>query len=108
MTLRALRVEDTARVEGTEIPSWVSDYPREERNLSAALSSGVKSVSPDDTARQPQTRHTRRSGPRRRTEPSIDAQLEELEAQYRHERRWDDLVDLYLSRIELLEGSTKA
>jgi tetratricopeptide (TPR) repeat protein len=109
MTLRALRVEQTAKVEGAEIPSWVPDYPLEEQNVSAALCSGVKSVSPDDTARQQEApRHARRSGAQRRTAPSIDAELVELEARYRAESRWDDLVNLYLSRIELLEGAPKA
>ena len=108
MTLRALRVEDTAKVEGSEIPSWDADYPREEQNLSAALSSGVKSLSPDDTAKQREApRHARRSGARRRTEPNLDAQLEELEKRYREERRWDDLANFYLSRIELLDGAPK-
>src|ERR1039458_318678 len=108
MTLRALRVEDTAKVDGSEIPSWDADYPREEQNLSAALSSGVKSLSPDDTAKQREPpRHARRSGARRRTEPNLDAQLEEREKRYREERRWDDLANFYLSRIELLDGAPK-
>src|SRR5579872_6766653 len=108
MTLRALRDDQTAEMEGTVIPSWVGEGPCEDQKFSAALSSGVKSVSPDDTAKQPDaSRQARRSGTRRRTEPDIDGQLRELEARYRQEERWDDLVDLYVSRIELLEGSPK-
>jgi tetratricopeptide (TPR) repeat protein len=109
MTVRALLEEDTASMEGNEIPSWVSGYPREGQNDSGALSSGVKEVNPDDTVEQPEApRHLRRNtGPRKRVELKADAVRDVLEQRYRQEGKWDDLVDLYIGRIEVVDDREK-
>jgi tetratricopeptide (TPR) repeat protein len=109
MTLRALREDAAAAMEGNEIPSWVGEYPHEERNDSGALSSGVKDISPDDTIEQPEApRHLRRStGPRKRVTLKADSVRDALEQRYRQEGNWDDLVDLYVGRIEVVDDREK-
>ncbi|HEY8038157.1 MAG TPA: hypothetical protein VIF15_00110 [Polyangiaceae bacterium] len=112
MTLRALRDDDTVQVEGTVIRSWGDDCPRGEQNPSdglSKLSSGVKSIGPDDTAQQPEApRHQpRSSGPRRRVTLTADSVRDALEQRYRLESNWDDLVDLYLGRIEAVDPPEK-
>lgn len=108
MRLRALRDAQPAAGEGPSIPSWVGACPREERNPATTLSSGVKVVSPDDTAQQPegseharQMRQVRRSTARRRSEGPRDSDRELLEDTYRREKKWDDLVELYTSLLEV-------
>src|ERR1700735_200343 len=112
MTVRALRDDDTAAMEGHEIPCGVGDCPREERNDSGSLadlreaascdsqdlSSGVKDIGPDDTVEQPEApRHVRRrTGPRKRVSLKADTVRDALERQYRHAGQWDELVDLYM------------
>ncbi len=105
MTVRALRDDDTAAMEGHEIPSWVADCPHEGQNDSQDLSSGVKDIGPDDTVEQPEApRHVRRrTGPRKRVSLKADAVRDALEKQYRHAGQWDELVDLYMGRIEAVE-----
>ena len=113
MTLRALRDDDTAAMEGSEIPSWVGEYPHEGRNDadsvsgSGSLSSGVKDIGPDDTIEQTEApRHVRRTtGPRRRVQLKADSVRDALEQRYRREGNWDDLVDLYVGRIEVVDDA---
>jgi tetratricopeptide (TPR) repeat protein len=109
MTVRALLDEDMASTEGNEIPSWVGDYPREGQNDSNPLSSGVTTKSPDDTVEQPEApRHLRRNtGPRQRVSLKADAVRDALEKRYRAEGQWDELVDLYVGRIEVVDDKEK-
>ena len=109
MNLRALREDSVPEIEGNEIRSWVGDYPRDEQNDSGALSSGVKEVSPDDTMEQPEApRHVRRStGPRKRVALHADSVRDALEERYRQEGEWDELVDLYMGRIEAVDDPEK-
>jgi tetratricopeptide (TPR) repeat protein len=123
MTLRALRDDDTAAMEGHEIPSWVGACPQEGQNDSASLadlreavscdsqdlSSGVKDIGPDDTVEQREApRHVRRrTGPRKRVTLKADTVRDALERQYRDEGQWDELVDLYMGRIEAVEPPEK-
>ena len=123
MTLRVLRADDTGDTEGREIPSWVSACPHEEQNDSGSLadlreavscdsqdlSSGVKDVGPDDTVEQPEApRHVRRrTGPRKRVSLKADSVRDALEKQYRQEGNWDELVDLYMGRIEAVDTHEK-
>ncbi|MGH7294418.1 MAG: hypothetical protein ACRELB_05785, partial [Polyangiaceae bacterium] len=109
MNLRALREDSTPASEGNQIRSWVEDYPREEQNDSGALSSGVKDVGPDDTMEQPEApRHVRRStGPRKRVALRADSVRDALEVRYRREGQWDELVELYMGRIEVVEDPEK-
>ncbi len=118
MRLRALRRGNEVPGEARGIPSWGGDYPAASgpqsfsvgSAVSPAHASGVKVLSPDDTARQPearlQARDARRSATRttrathNRDTPS-DRGRDELEERYRSERQWDDLVDLYTSLIEV-------
>jgi len=105
MPLRALRADDTVAMEGKEIPSWVEDCPRDQQISSGALSSGVKTIEPDDTVEQRDApKHVRRSsGPRKRVTLTADAVRDALERRFRDEGKWEDLVDLYLGRIEVVE-----
>lgn len=109
MALRALRVENTVAMEGNAIPSRVTDYPPEEQNFSPGVSSGVKEVNPDDTVEQREApRHVRRaSGPRKRVELKADSVRDALEQRYRAGGEWDELVDLYFGRIEVVEDAEK-
>lgn len=101
MTVRGLRDDDTAEMEGAEIRSWVTDDP------SDGLSSGVKELGPDDTMEQeqgPLPRLVRRNtGPRKRVELKADSVRDALEQRYRQEGQWDELVDLYMGRIEVVD-----
>jgi tetratricopeptide (TPR) repeat protein len=108
MTLRALRNDDVTRSEGSAIPSWGGDSPRGEQNDSSSLSSGVQ-PSPDDTVEQHEApRHVRRStGPRKRVTLRADSVRDALEQRYRAEGQWDELVDLYLGRIEAVDRPEK-
>lgn len=108
MKLRALRDDDASAREGSSIPSWASDCPCGERNpaeaFASGVKSGVKSVSPDDTARQPErlrARDGRRSATRQRGSPQRGPGQDELEDRYRADGRWDDLVELYTSLVEV-------
>jgi hypothetical protein len=109
MNLRALRDDSVPTNEGNAIRSWGEDYPREEQNDSGALPSGVKEVSPDDTMEQPEApRHLRRStGPRKRVALHADSVRDALEERYREQGQWDDLVDLYMGRIEVVDAPQK-
>ncbi len=121
MTLRALRADDTVETEGQEIPSWGGACPREEQNDAGSLSdlrvevdshdqpSGVKDINPDDTIQQPEApRHVRRrTGPRKRVSLKADSVRDALEKQYRQEGDWDELVDLYMGRIEAVEPAER-
>ena len=112
MTLRVLRADDTGDTEAQEIRSWVGACPQEGQNDSGSLSSGasgVKNVNPDDTVEQPEApRHIRRrTGPRARVSLKADAVRDALERQYREEGNWDELVDLYLGRIEAVDAREK-
>lgn len=122
---RALLEEEHAEGEGLSIPRWGDDYPPEERKLAGTvvrplagtvarpvdgrtLSSGVKAVNPDDTAQDIDAteharvmRHARRSAARSRGASESDSDRELLEDQYRREGKWDDLVDLYSSLVEV-------
>jgi tetratricopeptide (TPR) repeat protein len=70
------------------------------------VKSGVKVVSPDDTARQPEARLQRRSTTRKRSATS-DPGRDELEERYRSGHQWEDLVDLYSSLIEIATDEEK-
>src|SRR5262249_51190780 len=109
MPLRAVRDEYDAAIEGNQIPSRVSDYPHEEHNFSADVISGVKAVNPDDTVEQRDApRHVRRaSGPRKRVELQADSVRDALEQRYRAAGEWDELVDLYFGRIEVVDDAEK-
>ncbi len=105
MKLRALRDGQGGFGEAQGIPSWGGDCPSGPQSLTAGtagsgVKSGVKVVSPDDTARQPEARLQRRSTTRKR-KTSSDPGRDELEERYRSERQWEDLVDLYTSLIEV-------
>ncbi len=108
MRLRALLGGDPAAGETPSIPSWGGDCPsgmRDRTGQAHGNSSGVKQVSPDDTARQPETRlhvrDARRSTTRRRPAADADPDQADLEDRYRAEGQWEDLVDLYASLIEV-------
>jgi tetratricopeptide (TPR) repeat protein len=109
MTVRALREDDVTAIEGPEIRSWVRDCPPDQRNDPSGLSSGVKDLGPDDTIEEPPApRRVRRStGPRKRVELKADSVRDALEHRYREEGLWDDLVDLYLGRIEVVADREK-
>lgn len=109
MKLRALREDDTAAMEGNEIPSWFGDDPRKGQNDSGGLSSGVKEITPDDTMEQTEApQHVRRStGPRKRVTLQADSVRDALESRYRQEENWDELVDLYMGRIEAVDPPEK-
>jgi len=109
MPLRALRDDDNAAMEGNPIPSRVTDYPRQDDNFSAQVISGVKEVNPDDTVEQRDApRHVRRaSGPRKRVELQADSVRDALEHRYREAGEWDELVDLYFGRIEVVDDPEK-
>lgn len=114
MRLRALRDGDQAAGETPSIPSWGSGCPsgaRDRLGHTHGNSSGVKQVSPDDTARQPETRlhvrDVRRSATRRRRAGDARPDEGELEDRYRAEGQWDDLVDLYTSLAEVAPPDEK-
>lgn len=109
MALRVLRDDHDAAREGNLIPSRVTDYPQEDQNFSPGVSSGVKEVNPDDTVEQREApRHVRRaSGPRKRVELKADSVRDALEKRYREAGEWDELVDLYFGRIEVVDDAAK-
>jgi tetratricopeptide (TPR) repeat protein len=69
----------------------------------------VKDVGPDDTVeqREPPRHVRRRTGPRKRVSLKADSVRDALEKRYRQEGNWDDLVDLYLGRIEAVDALEK-
>jgi tetratricopeptide (TPR) repeat protein len=108
MSLQALREEDTAATGGNEIRSWDDACPPHDENFPEGPRSGIqKPAEPDDTILQPDAAEVvrrRSSGPRRRVTLTADVVRDALEQRFREDGKWEELVDLYLGRVEVVDA----